>query len=113
MQLLNLSTLLTELAASGKPYQEFLRSADLSLGLYALAAGAIDQQQPHGEDEVYFVLEGRGLLHVRGTDLPVQPGSIAFVPAHAPHYFHSIEEPLRLLVIFGPAEHTRKGDAAD
>jgi mannose-6-phosphate isomerase-like protein (cupin superfamily) len=113
MQLMNVTSLLAELSASGKPYQEFLRSADLSLGLYVLAAGAVDAQQPHSEDEVYFVLEGRGLLHAHGTDLPVHPGSLAFVPAHALHYFHSIEEPLKLLVIFGPAEHTRRGAGAD
>ena len=37
-------------APDGGPYREFLRVPDLSVGLYLLAAGAIDGQVPHTED---------------------------------------------------------------
>ena len=37
-------------------YKEFLRVDALSCGLYRLAAGSEDMQNPHDEDEVYYVL---------------------------------------------------------
>ncbi|MCI0632944.1 MAG: dimethylsulfonioproprionate lyase family protein [Actinobacteria bacterium] len=93
-----------ERARSGDLYVEFLRVPDLSAGLYVLAAGADDPQSPHQEDEVYAVLSGRGAIRVGDGDRPVGPGSIVYVPAHAEHHFHSIEEELELLVFFAPAE---------
>ena len=69
-----------------------------------MRAGATDLQEPHSEDEVYYVLEGRGVLHVDGKDVPVFPGALAFVAAKAKHRFHSIVEELVLLVFFAPAE---------
>ena len=35
-----------EQAASGKPYLQFINEGTMSLGLYALAAGATDMQSP-------------------------------------------------------------------
>ncbi len=104
MQTFELSNLLVQHAALGKLYHEFLRVPSISLGIYKLAAGAQDPQKPHNEDEIYYVLEGRGQIRVGEEDQPVQPGSIVFVPAHAPHHFHSITEDLTLLVFFAPAE---------
>jgi len=43
-----------QLAALRPPenaYVEFLRKADLSMGVYRLSAGAEDKQKPHSEDE--------------------------------------------------------------
>ncbi len=45
---------------SGLPYHEFLRVPALSCGIYSLPAGSKDLQGPHDEDEVYYVLSGRG-----------------------------------------------------
>jgi mannose-6-phosphate isomerase-like protein (cupin superfamily) len=36
----------------------------LSLGLSVWPAGLPDEQRPHAEDEVYYVVEGRGRLQV-------------------------------------------------
>jgi quercetin dioxygenase-like cupin family protein len=88
----------------GAPYHEFFRVPALSAGLYALPAGSIDPQQPHAEDEVYHVLRGRATLRVDGDEVAVGPGSIVYVPARAPHRFHSITEELLVLVWFAPAE---------
>lgn len=97
---------------SGKPYLEFLRTASLSAGLYKLAAGASDPQRPHTEDEVYHVLEGAAHLWVGEGNLPVGAGSVAFVSAGVEHCFHSIEEDLKVLVVFAPAEHSLASGAA-
>jgi mannose-6-phosphate isomerase-like protein (cupin superfamily) len=102
---------LAELAArreqSGKPYLEFITVPDLSVGLYVLAAGQPDLQQPHGEDEVYYVVSGRGKVTVGDDVRDVRPGSIVFVGARVPHRFHDITEDLTLFVAFGPAEGSR------
>jgi mannose-6-phosphate isomerase-like protein (cupin superfamily) len=89
---------------SGEAYLEFLRVPTMSLGLYALSVGAVDQQQPHSEDEVYYIVSGRGQIRVEHEDREVQPGSIVFVPANIKHHFHSITEDLNILVFFAPAE---------
>ena len=102
---------LADLAAqredSGRPYLEFISVPDLSVGLYVLAAGQPDLQQPHGEDEVYYVVSGAAKITVGDESRDVRPGSVVFVAAHVPHRFHDIAEDLTLFVAFGPAEGSR------
>lgn len=93
-----------ERARSGRLYREFLRVTSMSMGLYELKAGSADPQQPHREDEVYYVISGLGLIRVGDRDVPVEAGSIVFVTAGVEHRFHSIAEDLRVLVFFAPAE---------
>jgi mannose-6-phosphate isomerase-like protein (cupin superfamily) len=101
--------LLDEARRGGEAWGEFFRVPAMSLGIYRLEAGADDQQTPHSEDEIYYVVSGRGQLRVEGRDHVVAPGSILFVPAGATHHFHEIKEPLTLLVIFAPAEGSTPG----
>ena len=100
---------LRERVTPDSPYHEFLRVPDLSVGLYALEAGAVDGQQPHTEDEVYVVVEGRSRFTAGVETRDVGPGDTIFVGAGVPHRFHDITEPLRLIVVFGPPEGTRGG----
>ena len=83
---------------------EVLRSDLLSVGLYIVPAGGTDDQSPHGEDEVYYVVRGRAKIRVGEHDHPVQPGTVLFVPARAVHYFHDITEELILVVFWAPPE---------
>ena len=87
-----------------RAYLEILRVPSLSTGLYVLARGAEDAQRPHAEDEVYFVLAGRAKLDVNGEVRSVQTGSVVYVGKHVPHRFVEIEEEIRVLVFFAPAE---------
>lgn len=89
---------------SGKSYLEFLRVPALSAGVYALPAGSTDRQQPHQEDEVYYIVRGQAKMRVAAEDRQVQLGSIIFVAAGVPHCFHTITEELCVLVFFAPAE---------
>lgn len=93
--------------AAGSPYLEFLRSAELSTGLYVLPAGGVDGQSPHTEDEVYVVLRGRARIAVGSEDAAVGPGSVVFVAAGVDHRFHDIEEDLAVVVVFAPPEGSR------
>ena len=109
MDAFELADLLATRAASGQPYLEFLTVPDLSVGLYVLAAGEPDRQRPHTEDEVYYVISGRGRVTVGDEVRAVGPGSIVFVATAVPHRFHDITEDLTLFVAFGPAEGSRAG----
>jgi mannose-6-phosphate isomerase-like protein (cupin superfamily) len=92
---------------SDSPYQEFLRSPDLSVGVYRLRPGAADSQQPHKEDEVYYVLAGRAKFTAEGKTVEVSAGMCLFVRALEHHMFHDITDSLEVLVVFGPAEGSR------
>ena len=97
-------------AAAGRLYHEFIRTHDLSAGLYELPAGGVDPQGPHTEDEVYYVIAGRATVSVGEEDRAVGPGSVIFVAADVVHRFHDISEDLSILVFFGPAEYTHRVD---
>lgn len=109
MDAFELADLLSERERSDKLYLEFLRVPSLSMGLYVLPAGGFDPQQPHTEDEVYYIVRGRGAFRCGDEDRPVQGGSVLFVAANVEHRFHSIEEELAILVFFAPAEESLAG----
>ncbi len=89
---------------SGKRYLEFLRVPALSAGVYVLPAGGTDTQSPHKEDEMYYVVRGRGRMRAGSEDQEVGEGSIVFVAAEIEHRFYDIAEELMVLVFFAPAE---------
>ena len=91
-------------AVDAAPWREVVRSGSLSAGVYALAAGALDGQRPHAQDEVYVVVEGAAELEVEGRRHRMRAGSVAFVPARAEHRFVDITEDLRSAVVFAPPE---------
>ena len=101
-----MSNLLAEREHSNRAYLEFLRVPSMSLGLYSLPANGTDRQQPHSEDEVYYVVSGRAVVQVADEDRPVQAGSVIYVQAGVEHRFHTITEDLTLLVFFAPAEYS-------
>ena len=99
-----LSAIEAERTTTAKPYLEFLRVPAMSAGLYVLARGAEDRQQPHYQDEIYYVLRGRSRMRIGINDFDISPGQIIFVAAREKHRFFDIQEELTLLVIFAPAE---------
>jgi mannose-6-phosphate isomerase-like protein (cupin superfamily) len=84
-------------------YAEHLRVPALSVGTYSIPAGAIDDQVPHNEDEIYHVLSGRGSFTSGGQTVDVAPGITLFVPAGEDHRFHDITDDMTILVFFAPA----------
>ncbi len=83
MKAFRLDELEAERAANDGAYLQFVRERNMSVGLYALDAGALDPQQPHQQDEVYFVVSGRASITVgmettqvgRGASSMCRPGS--------------------------------------
>jgi len=108
MQAFELTDLISQQRDSDKLYFEFLKVPDLSMGLYVLSAGGTDPQSPHTEDEVYYVVSGQAKIKVGDEDRDVQAGSILYVAKNVEHRFHSIEEELKVIVFFAPAEYSNK-----
>jgi len=99
-----LAELLEHRAEGKRPYLEFIRTPSLSAGLYVLPPGATDRQQPHTEDEVYYVVSGAGRATVGDETRDVAAGSVIFVAATVPHRFHDIAQQLEIVVFFAPPE---------
>ena len=106
MDSFELADILAEHSRSDSLYYEFFRTPALSLGLYVLPAGSADPQSPHTEDEVYYVVNGSGMIQVAGEDRAVAAGSMVYVGQDVQHQFHSITEDLTLLVFFAPARRS-------
>ena len=107
MDVFEISELLSRREESGQLYLEFFEASTMSIGVYELAAGSVDPQQPHTEDEVYYVVAGSGQVRIDGEDSEISPGSVIFVATGVEHRFHSITEDLKLLVVFAPPRRSR------
>ena len=104
MQIFDLPGIQAESARNQQRWREFLRVATLSVGLYCLKAGEADPQQPHGEDEVYYVVSGKASFQAGEKKKAVQAGSVIFVERQVEHRFCDIVEDLTVLVFFAPPE---------
>jgi mannose-6-phosphate isomerase-like protein (cupin superfamily) len=98
--------LLARLDPGRHDFAEFFRSSTLSLTVARWPAGSVDDQEPHTEDEVYYVVAGRARLSVADEDVAVGAGSIAYVAAGVDHRFHDIDEDLEVIVFWAPPRHT-------
>ena len=99
MHAFGVGTVVEKLRVAGGGYEIVHESPGLELGVYVLVAPEPDRQQPHEDDEVYIVLDGRGTLEVEGERFDLAEGDSVFVPAGAEHRFVGYEE-LAVLVIF-------------
>lgn len=99
-----ISGLIEKRKESKRFYLPFLKRKTLSMGLYSLPKGANDRQPAHDEDEVYYIEKGKATLRIGKEDQKVEKGSIVFVKRDIQHKFHSIEEPLEVLVFFSAAK---------
>ena len=108
MSILRMSRLLEEQKDAGRPYLKFLHTAHMSAGIYVLLAGSADEQKPHAEEEVYYVIRGRAFFWRMTAAGPeeeaIEAGTVLYVAAQKEHRFHSISEDLVLLVCFAPPE---------
>jgi mannose-6-phosphate isomerase-like protein (cupin superfamily) len=84
-------------------YEVVHESEGIEIGVYVLVAPEPDRQQPHADDEVYVVLDGRGTLEVEGNPVELHVGNAVFVPAGAEHRFTGYEQ-LSVLVVFEKAK---------
>jgi mannose-6-phosphate isomerase-like protein (cupin superfamily) len=90
--------------ASAADYLELFRESSMSAGVYMLPKDAFDPQQPHAQDEMYYIVSGRGRFSCGGEDVEVGPGEAIFVARGVEHRFHDVTEDMTIVVVFAPPE---------
>ena len=87
--------------AGGKPYLELFAHGSLAVEVYKPVGR--DLQAPHGRDEVYVVIAGRGTFFCNGERSAFGPGALLFVPAGVEHRFEDFTDDFSTWVLFyGP-----------
>jgi len=85
----------------GKRFASLYEHGTLEVEVYA--PRGTDPQQPHTRDEVYVVIEGRGMFVDGNERYPFGRGDFLFVPAGVVHRFEDFSDDLAVWVLFyGP-----------
>ncbi len=96
---------LPEIMADIRPesvaFKEFLRTPSMSCAVYYVPAGSKELQSAHEEDELYFIVAGKGRLRIGEADHAVTKGTLMYVCASCDHAFFDVEEDLTALAFFG------------
>jgi mannose-6-phosphate isomerase-like protein (cupin superfamily) len=105
VQVLSVGNILDGLSSDRHDASEMVRapSGSLSVSASRRPAGSVDDQRPHAEDEVYYLIRGRAMFESDSGAVPVAAGSLVFVPAGAEHQFANITEDMQTLIFWSPA----------
>jgi mannose-6-phosphate isomerase-like protein (cupin superfamily) len=103
MDVFNFDGAAADMRERAETWSQPLRMPAMSVGVYLLSADSTDDQTPHDEDEIYYVVRGRAVLRIGSSSRAVAPGDCIFVAAGAIHRFEDISDDLELLVVFAPA----------
>ena len=86
----------------GERYVRALGHGSMSVELYAPVGS--DPQQPHDQDELYFIQRGRGVLRIDRERHTFAPGDCFFVAAGVDHRFEQFSDDFVTWVVFwGPS----------
>jgi len=85
-------------AFDGQLFVELASRGTLKIELFA--PRGVDRQQPHTQDELYVVVEGRGQFACGASRSPFGPGDLLFAPAGTRHRFEDFTDDLCVWVIF-------------
>ena len=89
---------LAAIEAGSERFSERLRRGTLLLEVYAPRGD--DPQQPHDQDELYFVITGTGRFR-RGEEVcDFEPGDALFVAAGVSHRFEDFSDDFAAWVVF-------------
>ena len=86
---------------SSSYFYTFINRDTLAAGVLVLQPGEEDTQEPHENDEVYYVLSGDGFLRIKDKDYKVSKDKLFFVAKDVEHYFHGNNKELKVLYFFG------------
>ena len=95
-----LPVLVSRLEKEGGYFLDFLRVRNIEAGILVLHPDEPDTQEPHSDDELYYVIKGSGLMDLGKKKVHVKPGSIVFVPAGLRHRFYGNNDDLLVLYMF-------------
>ena len=97
----NLKDNLDKIKKSNSYFHTFINKDSLAVGILVLKPGEEDTQEPHGSDEVYFIVSGNGYLKIKNKNYEILKDKLFFVEKNVPHYFHSNTKELKVLYFFG------------
>lgn len=87
----------------GSTIREFLHTPSQSLAEAMLAPGQATRRHYHrASEEIYFLLDGAGLMEVDGEELSVTPGDAVLIPPGAWHTLRAGPDGARLLCMCAP-----------
>ena len=97
-------TLIGSMTAIEEPKTESIIPwvSGLSMHYWLLKKDNKDTQNPHFQDEIYFILEGSGKIKIGENTINIKKGDVIFVPAYKEHHFLHLDSDLRILIFFGP-----------
>ena len=99
--ILPLSHFQERLGEDGKRFFVGMAHGSMTVELYKPIGR--DPQAPHTQDELYFVVTGRGTFFKDGERRPFGPGDVIFVEAGLEHRFEDFSEDFETWVVFwGP-----------
>ena len=94
----NIVNQLSLLPADEERYVECGHHGTMTLGMYAPYKQ--DLQQPHDQDELYFILSGSGTFVTGNDKYSFNPGDALFVAAGAGHRFEDFTDDFSAWVVF-------------
>jgi mannose-6-phosphate isomerase-like protein (cupin superfamily) len=89
----------------GAPFVTMMAGGTMSVEVYAPSSSGLgeDLQQPHTQDELYFIQGGTGELVINGQRFDAAAGDAFFVAAGVAHRFESFSDDFVTWVVFyGP-----------
>ena len=87
---------------NGAPFVTMLAGGTMSVEVFA-PKGA-DLQQPHAQDELYFIHSGSGQIIINGQRFEAASGDAFFVAAGVEHRFENFSDDFVTWVVFyGPS----------
>jgi mannose-6-phosphate isomerase-like protein (cupin superfamily) len=85
----------------GAPFVRMMAGGSMSVEVYA--PKGTDLQQPHAQDELYFIHTGTGQLVINGQRFDANAGDAFFVAAGVEHRFENFSQDFVTWVVFyGP-----------
>ncbi len=84
-------------------HTEALDAGPLTIEVGTYPAGTSTPKNPHNEEEVYYVISGKGKLRVGDETHTIEAGDMVYVEPALEHDFFDITEDLEVLIIFGPS----------
>ena len=82
--------------------EELCGARKLLAGMYYLKPGLTSKQDIHNEEELYYVVKGKGRIVLGGQPFLMEGGNIVFIPPNCSHQTTNVgEEELVLFWMFG------------
>ena len=100
-EIYELNNVLSDLEAQGGYFIDIVNTRGIQAGIIRLHGGENDTQGPHSVDEVYYVIEGNGIIKINGKDYSIKRGTSIFVPAKTEHKFHGNKQDLVIFYVLG------------